>query len=103
MYKIAVFIPEAHLEGVKQAMFDAGGGRIGDYDQCSWQVLGQGQFRPLSGSQPFLGEQGQLERVNEYKLEMVCSDMLINKVLLAMKVAHPYEEVAYEVYSLEDL
>lgn len=103
MYKIAVFIPEQHLDVVKQAMFAAGGGRIGDYDQCCWQVLGQGQFRPLPGSQPFLGQQDSLEQVAEYKVEMVCEDQLIQSVLSAMKTAHPYEEVAYEVIRLEDL
>ena len=56
MYKIGIFIPASHLEPVKQAMFAAGAGRIGHYDCCAWQTLGQGQFRPLQDSQPFIGD-----------------------------------------------
>jgi hypothetical protein len=62
MYKLCFFVPESHLETVKEAIFEAGAGRIGDYDRCCWQVLGDGQFRPLPGSQPFSGKQGELER-----------------------------------------
>ncbi|GAA3911613.1 YqfO family protein [Litoribacillus peritrichatus] len=103
MYKIAVFIPESHLDEVKQALFDAGAGRIGNYDQCCWQVKGQGQFRALEGSDPFLGQCGELEQVEEYKVELVCEDALLIAALTAMKEAHPYEEPAYDVYLLEDL
>ena len=103
MYKLCVFIPETHLESVKQAMFDAGAGRIGDYDSCSWQVLGEGQFRPLEGASPFIGESGQIETVKEYRVEMVCDDALIRKAIAAMKLAHPYEEPAYDVWRLEDI
>lgn len=55
-------------------MFDAGAGGLGDYQECSWQTLGQGQFRPLKGSQPFLGETDKLEKVVEYKVEMLCQE-----------------------------
>ncbi|CAN0604364.1 unnamed protein product, partial [Ectocarpus sp. 12 AP-2014] len=74
MYKICYFVPESHLEETKSALFGAGAGRIGDYDCCAWQSLGQGQFRPLAGSQPFIGQQGQVEKVSEYKVELVCED-----------------------------
>ncbi len=103
MYKISVFIPESHLEAVKSAMFEAGGGRIGDYDSCSWQCLGQGQFRPLEGSQPYLGQTGKVETVEEYKVEMVVEDSLAKAVIAAMKQAHPYEEPAYDVWQLAEL
>ena len=103
MYKICVFIPEPELEQVKQAMFSAGAGRIGHYDCCSWQTLGQGQFRPLENSQPFIGQQGQIEQVSEYKVEMVVADELIRAVIQAMTQAHPYEEPAYDVWQLADL
>ena len=103
MYKLSVFIPESHLEPVKSAMFTAGAGRIGNYDCCSWQTLGQGQFRPLDNSQPFIGQQGKVEQVNEYKVEMVCDDNLINDTIAAMKQAHPYEEPAYDVWKLEKM
>lgn len=102
MYKFCFFVPEAHLESTKRAIFDAGGGRIGDYDRCAWQTLGKGQFRPLEGSNPHLGQHGELETVDEYKVELVCEDHLIREVVAAMKAAHPFEEPAYEVYRLED-
>ncbi|MFL1465192.1 NGG1p interacting factor NIF3 [Marinobacter sp. DUT-3] len=101
MYKLCYFVPETHLEQTKAALFEAGAGRIGDYDCCAWQCRGQGQFRPLDGSQPFLGQQGELEVVDEYKVELVCKDELIGEALEAFKKAHPYEEPAYEVYRME--
>lgn len=100
MYKLCFFVPESHLEKVKQAAFDAGAGRIGDYDRCCWQVAGQGQFRPLSGSDPFLGSSGELETLNEYKVEMVCDRAHIRAAVEAMREAHPYEEPAWDVVEL---
>ncbi|MGS2724505.1 NGG1p interacting factor NIF3 [Porticoccus sp. GXU_MW_L64] len=100
MYKLAFFVPESHLDSVKQAVFATGAGRIGDYDSCCWQVLGQGQFRPLKGSAPFLGQQGQVETVEEYRVEMVCDNKLIAGAVKALIEAHPYEEPAYDVWEL---
>ena len=101
MYKMCYFVPETHVEKTKQALFDAGAGRIGDYDSCAWQCLGRGQFRPLEGSDPFLGNTGEVEAVDEYKVELVCEDDLIRDAIAALKRAHPYEEPAYEIYRLE--
>ncbi|MFT3930301.1 MAG: YqfO family protein [Spongiibacteraceae bacterium] len=103
MYKLCVYVPTSHVEQVKQAMFDAGAGRIGDYDSCCWQVAGQGQFRPLAGANPFIGSQGNIETVEEYKVELVCEDALIADVVAALKQAHPYEEPAYQVWKLENI
>jgi hypothetical protein len=103
MYKFCFYVPESHLEAVKQAVFAAGGGRIGAYDSCCWQALGQGQFRPLQGSQPFLGQQGQVEKVAEWKVEMVVGDELIHDAVKAMKNSHPYETPAFEVWRLSDM
>ncbi|ROT95817.1 NGG1p interacting factor NIF3 [Marinobacter sp. R17] len=103
MYKLCYFVPETHLEATKVALFEVGAGRIGDYDSCAWQCRGQGQFRPLDGSQPFLGQQGEVERVDEYKVELVCEDDLIRGAIQALKAAHPYEEPAYEVFRMEVL
>lgn len=103
MFKLCFFVPVDYVEATKVAVFAAGGGKIGDYDCCAWQVLGQGQFRPLSGSQPFLGQQGELEQVEEFRVEMVCEDDLIADAVAALKSAHPYEEPAYEVLRLEQL
>ena len=102
MYKLCFFVPASHLDVVKSAVFAAGGGRIGDYDHCAWQVLGLGQFRPLDGSQPFIGEAGQVEQVEEWKVELVVADELIRGVVKALKQSHPYETPAYEVWRLED-
>jgi hypothetical protein len=102
MYKLTVFIPEDHLSQVKQAMFSAGAGRIGNYDSCCWEVKGQGQFRPLKGATPFLGNEDQLETVDEYRVELVCNARHIKGVVEAMKKAHPYEEPAYDVIKVED-
>lgn len=103
MHKLVVYVPESHLEAVKSALFTAGAGRIGDYDSCAWQVLGQGQFRPLEGSQPYLGQQGQVEHVPEYRVELVCADEYIKHALTALRQAHPYEEPAYDVWRLLEL
>jgi hypothetical protein len=102
MYKLCFYVPETHLEIVKNAVFDTGAGQIGDYDRCCWQTLGQGQFRPLEGSNPFLGEQGWVEQVPEYKVELVCEDHLIEAAIQALVIAHPYEEPAYDVIALEE-
>ncbi|MCW8983467.1 MAG: NGG1p interacting factor NIF3 [Gammaproteobacteria bacterium] len=106
MYRISTYIPETHLEAVKEAMFAAGAGRIGQYDSCAWQVLGTGQFRPLEGSSPFIGEEMVIETVPEYKVELVCDKQIIREVIETLILTHPYEEPAYEIYefkTLEDL
>ena len=84
-------------------MFEAGAGRIGNYDSCSWQSLGTGQFRPLDDSTPYIGKVGQIESVEEYKVEMICTDDLIKTAISAMKKAHPYEEPAYDAWQLADI
>ncbi len=97
MFKLCFYVPASHLEVVKAAVFAAGGGRIGDYDQCCWQVAGQGQYRPLAAARPFIGEPGQLARVTEYRVELVCDPVHVAAVVEALKAAHPYEEPAYDV------
>ena len=103
MYKICFYVPESHLEQVKNALFDKGAGKIGNYDSCCWQIAGQGQFRALSGSQPFLGQHGTLEKVEEFRVELVCADELIEEVIASLKYSHPYEEPAYDVVKIESL
>ena len=101
LYKIELYVPESHLTAVKTALFEAGAGRVGNYDCCAWQTRGEGQFRPLEGSAPFLGNQGQVETVIEYKLELVCEEPCLKAVIAALKRAHPYEEVAYTAIRTE--
>ena len=103
MYKLIVFIPETHTEDVKNALFAAGAGRQGDYDCCAWQSQGQGQFRPLDGSKPFIGQQGDIETVAEYRVEMLCEQARLKTVVSALREAHPYEEPAFEVIQLVDV
>jgi hypothetical protein len=100
LYKIGFYVPESHLEAVKDALFNAGAGRIGNYDRCSWQCLGEGQFRPLEGSQPAMGKQGTVEHVPEYKVELVCASENIQAAIAALRSNHPYEEPAYDVLKI---
>jgi structural hemagglutinin/hemolysin toxin protein RtxA len=102
MYKICFYVPKTHLEQVKTAMFASGAGKIGNYACCAWQVLGEGQFLPLEGSHAFIGEKGTISLTPEYKVEMVCADEYIKNVIAAMKKNHPYEEIAYQIFKLED-
>jgi hypothetical protein len=103
MYKLVFFVPESHLESVKSAVFAAGAGKIGNYDNCCWQVAGTGQFRPLAGSDPFIGVTNQLEHVSEYRVEMVCDKSFIKSAVAALRKAHPYEEPAFDVWQLEEI
>lgn len=95
MYQIIFFVPESHSETVKQAMFEAGAGAFNNYDSCCWQTLGTGQFRPLKNSNAFIGSRGKLEKVPEYRIEMLCTENCLDNVLSALKESHPYEEPAY--------
>lgn len=98
MQKICLYVPASHLEEVKLAIFNAGAGRYQKYEHCAWQTLGQGQFKPLKGSQPFIGKEEQLEIVPEYKIETICEDKYLEDVINAIKSVHPYEEPAFEYY-----
>ncbi len=100
MYKLCFYVPESHLEQVKTALFAKGAGCYKAYDQCCWQVRGEGQFRPLPNSQPYVGQLDQLEKVLEYKVEMICTDTSIKEVVQTLLGSHPYEEPAYEVYKI---
>lgn len=103
MYKLAFFVPVEDAEAVKEAVFATGAGRIGDYEACCFQTRGTGQFRPLEGADPHIGRVGDLERVEELKVELVCEGGRIREAVAALKAAHPYEEPAYDVWSLADL
>ncbi len=97
MYILCVYVPEGYEEKVKEACFNAGGGSFGDYDRCCWQTLGRGQFRPLQGSRPFMGNEGNLEVVQEWRIEMICDDGVIADVVRALKESHPYETPAFHL------
>jgi dinuclear metal center YbgI/SA1388 family protein len=100
--KIAVFVPSTHAGGVMQAMASAGAGTIGKYESCSFTTEGTGSFLPGPGSNPVHGSRGKFERVSETRLEMECPSWLAGPVVRAMKAAHPYDEVAFDVYPLKN-
>lgn len=100
--KLVVYVPRANVEEVRQALFDAGAGSIGDYDQCSYNTAGYGTFRPMDGAKPAIGEIGVQERVEETKIEVVFSAPTERTIVVAMLAAHPYEEVAYHIVTLDN-
>jgi len=99
--KLVVFVPEDHHDPVLQAVCEQGAGWIGNYSHCTFNVEGTGTFYPQEGAQPFIGQQGKLERVKEVRLETIVPESLQQAVIEAMLQAHPYEEVAYDVYPLD--
>lgn len=101
LLKLALYVPRSHLEAVREALFENGAGAIGDYDSCSFTVEGEGTFRGSANTNPFVGKPGVLERASEVKLETIVPEALVSRVLQAMKRAHPYEEVAYDLFRLE--
>lgn len=99
-YHIHFYAPEEHLTLIKSAMFAAGAGRMGHYTHCAWQVQGQGQFRPEGDSEPYFGEKEHVAQLTEYKVDMICEDAVVGKVIAALKATHPYQEPAYAVFKM---
>ena len=102
MYKIFFYVPQTHLEAVKQALFDKGAGKLGNYDRCAWQSEGVGQFRALAGSHPAVGQRNRLEKVSEWKVETVCDEWMLQEIIHALVHAHPYEKPVYGYCKIED-
>jgi hypothetical protein len=98
--KLVVFVPEESLDAVRDALFAAGAGRIGDYERCSWYTEGTGTFLGGEGSDPTVGERGQEERVPELRLETIYPVEREEDVVRAIRDAHPYEEPAFDLYPL---
>jgi hypothetical protein len=98
--KLVVFVPEESLDLVRDALFAAGAGRIGDYERCSWYTAGTGTFRGGERSDPTIGERGREERVPELRLETVYPAEREEDVVRALREAHPYEEPAFDLYPL---
>jgi hypothetical protein len=98
--KLVVFVPVEAVDAVRDALFAAGAGRIGDYERCSWYAEGTGTFRALPGASPAIGEVGEEERVPELRLETVFPEEAQETIVAALRSAHPYEEPAYDVYLL---
>ena len=100
--KLVVYVPRANVEDVRAALFEAGAGAIGDYDECSYNTAGYGTFRPLEGADPAIGKVGEQERVEETKIEVIYPAQLERKILVSMLASHPYEEVAYHIVAIEN-
>jgi len=99
-YKIVVFTPQDFTEKISRAMSKAGAGIIGKYSECSFRLRGTGTFKSSKSSKPFVGKRGVLERVEETRLEMVCSHGNLNNAVNALVKTHPYEEPAYDIYEI---
>ncbi len=99
-YKLVWFVPEEGLDASRDAVFAAGAGRIGDYERCSWYASGTGTFLGGDETDPAIGESGREERVPELRVETVVPGDRVEAVVAALLEAHPYEEVAYDLYAL---
>jgi len=100
--KVAVFVPVSHADEVRKALFDAGAGHIGDYDECSFNTSGTGTFRAGEGTNPHVGAHGEQHREDEVRIETIVPGWKVSRVVSAMKAAHPYEEVAYDIFPLDN-
>ncbi len=101
--KIVIFVPETHTDIVREAMGKAGAGKIGNYSYCSFSSKGVGRFKPEDGANPHIGEVGKFEEVAEERIETVCSREKLQEVISAIKEVHPYDEVAMDIYPLENI
>jgi len=98
--KLVLFVPREALDAVRAALFEAGAGRIGDYEHCSWYTEGTGTFLGGEGTSPSVGQAGREERVNELRLETVFPAERQDEVIAALRRAHPYEEPSFDIYEL---
>lgn len=103
MLKLTFYVPTESTEVVKNALFDVGAGRIGNYDRCSFETIGTGQFKPLEGANPTIGKKGVVEKNLEARVEMVLEDHILIDVIKALKSSHPYETPAYDVVKCIDV
>ncbi len=101
--KLVVFVPLTHSDIIRQALGEAGAGKIGNYNFCSFSTRGIGRFRGNENSNPSIGKSGKYESVEEERIEVILPREILSSVIEKVKSVHPYEEVAFDVYPLEDL
>lgn len=102
LYKLAVYVPTTHLDMIRNALSEHGAGHIGNYSHCAFQTAGQGTFKPLAGTDPFIGSQNEVAYVDEVKIETIVQKQNLQSVINAMITAHPYEEAAYDIFPLKN-
>ncbi|WFD12105.1 Nif3-like dinuclear metal center hexameric protein [Tepidibacter hydrothermalis] len=102
LYKIAVYVPVSHQECIRKTMADMGCGNIGNYSDCSFTFEGVGRFKPLNESNPYIGIKNEIETVEEVKIESICEESKLSEAINNIIKAHPYEEVAYDIYELKN-
>lgn len=100
LVKIAVYAPVTHADEIRKALMEAGAGHMGAYDACSFSVRGTGRFRPGKNANPFIGTRGELQEIEEERIETICEEKKLPNILKAIKKVHPYEEPAIDIYPL---
>ena len=102
-YKLVVTVPLTHSDIVREEIGRAGGGKIGNYSFCSFSSRGIGRFKPENGADPHIGSIGNLEQVEEERIEVTCSEEVLDSVVKSIQAVHPYDEVVLDIYKLENL
>ena len=102
-YKVVITVPEDEADKLREAIGNAGGGKVGNYIHCSFSVKGIGRFLPVDGANPAIGKVGQSEEVVEERIEVSCDSDSLNTVIAAIRATHSYEEPAVDVYELRDI
>ncbi|TCM67833.1 hypothetical protein EC844_107128 [Acinetobacter calcoaceticus] len=100
MFKLIYYVPDSHLDATKSAIFVAGAGCMGDYEHCAWQVLGTGQFKPINGANPYIGQLDTLEQLSEWRVETIVPEAKAKQIIQALRSSHPYEQPAFELMQL---
>ena len=100
--KLVTYVPVTHADIVRDAIANAGGGKLGNYTHCSFSIKGIGRFKPIEGANPHIGEVDKLESVDEERIEVTCTSDVIDSVIEAIKRVHPYEEIPIDIYNLEN-
>lgn len=102
LYKVVVYVPISHIESIREALGNSGAGHIGNYSHCTFHTEGTGTFKPLEGTNPYIGEHGKMEFVDEVRMETIVEEVKLSEVVDAMIAAHPYEEPAYDIYPMKN-
>lgn len=101
-HKLVVYVPISHTDAVRNAMGKVGAGKLGNYTFCSFSIRGVGRSLPVDGANPFIGTVGKLEEIEEERVEVTVDETVLDDVISAMKSVHPYDEIAYDIYKLEN-